>query len=72
MKCKICKKDVIIPRRAYLNLDTYKVGGSVLIASECCGVGYRIKMNISYSTTLHTGKEIEDDWGTELLKPKEK
>ncbi len=68
MKCTKCGKDLVLPNRAYLNLETYKVGGSVMTASECCNTGYIIKMNVSYKTTEYTGDAKEDDWGVELRK----
>lgn len=68
MKCKKCGKELVLPSRAYLNLETYKVGGSVMAASECCNTGYTIKMNISYSVTEYIGNETKDDWGVELCK----
>ena len=68
MKCTKCGKDLVLPTRAYLNLETYKVGGSVMAASECCNTGYIIKMNISYKTTEYTGNAEEDDWGVRLRK----
>ena len=66
--CDKCGKKIKIPNVAYLNLETYKVGGSVLIASECCKKGYYLKMNVSYSITPYEGSLGEDDWGTELNK----
>jgi hypothetical protein len=68
MKCKKCKKELILPNRAYINLETYKVGGSVMTASECCNIGYVIKMEISYKITEYTGDKEEDDWGVKLNK----
>jgi hypothetical protein len=68
MKCTKCGKDLVLPSMAYLNLETYKVGGSVMAASECCNTGYIIKMNISYITTEYTGNAEEDDWGVKLRK----
>lgn len=58
----------MLPRKAYLNLESYKVGGSVMVASECCNTGIILKMNVSYTCTEYTGKQTEDDWGTELRK----
>ena len=58
----------MLPRRAYLNLETYNVGGSVMAASECCNTGYIIKMNISYKVVEYTGTKKEDDWGVKLRK----
>lgn len=66
MECPNCKKTVIIPRHAYLNLQNYNVGGSVLVSSECCGKGFNVKMNISYSITEYKGYKKEDNWGCEL------
>ena len=68
MKCPKCGKELVLPQRAYLNLETYKVGGSVLVASECCNTGFIIKMEISYKTTEYTGDNDEDDWGIKLRK----
>ena len=61
--CKKCGKKLVLPARAYLNLERYKVGGSVMVASECCNSGYIVKMNVSYSTTEYEGSATEDDWG---------
>ncbi len=58
----------MLPSNAYRNLETYKVGGSVMVASECCNTGYIIKMNVSYTATEYTGDATEDDWGVELRK----
>lgn len=68
MKCKKCGKRLVLPSRAYLNLESYNVGGSVMVASECCNTGYIIKMNVSYAVTEYTGEATEDDWGVELRK----
>ena len=68
MKCKNCRKDIIIPRKAYLNLEHYNVGGSILVASECCNTGYTVRMEIGYKITEYTGKKTEDDWGKDLSK----
>ena len=68
MKCTKCGKDLVLPSRAYLNLETYNVGRSVMVASECCSTGYIIKMNISYKITEYTGDAEEDDWGVKLNK----
>jgi hypothetical protein len=72
MKCKKCKKELVIPARAYLNLETYRVGGSCIVASECCGTGYEIQMNISYTTLLYEGAKEEDDWGVKMRSVKDK
>ena len=66
MKCPKCKKDLIIPRRAYLNLESYNVGGTILVASDCCESPFLIKMKISYVTTEYTRDKTEDDWGTKF------
>jgi hypothetical protein len=72
MKCTQCGKDLVLPSKAYLNLETYKVGGAVMVASECCNTGYIIKMEVSYKVTPYTGDATEDDWGVDLSKPKTK
>lgn len=66
MKCFKCGENIIIPDKAYINLESYNVGGSVLVSSECCGAGYNVKMNITYNHTLYKGEEKEDNWGTEI------
>ena len=66
MECPKCKKDLVLPNKAYLNLETYNVGGIVMVASECCSTGFIIKMNMSYETTEYTGHKKEDDWGVKL------
>jgi hypothetical protein len=66
MKCENCGKDLIIPSRAYLNLESYNVGGSIMTASDCCGAGYVVKMKVSYQVTKYTGDKTEDEWGTKL------
>jgi len=68
MKCKKCGKDLVLPERAYVNLETYNVGGFALAASECCNTGYVIKMDIRYKVTEYTGSRKEDDWGIKLRK----
>jgi hypothetical protein len=68
MKCKVCKKDLVIPSRAYRNLESYNVGGSCIVASECCGTGYKVQMNVSYTTTLYEGDKEADDWGEKMKK----
>jgi len=68
MECKKCGKNVVIAENVYRNLESYKVGGSVLAASECCGAGFIVKMNVSYTTTPYEGDKTEDDWGVELIK----
>lgn len=70
MECPNCKKELIIPRNAYRNLETYHPGGTVLVASECCGAGYLLKQNISYKLTPYTGDLEEDEWGREITKTK--
>jgi hypothetical protein len=72
MKCPNCKKDMVIPYRAYMNLESYNVGGYALVATECCGLGVLVKMNVSYSITLYDGYKEEDDWGEKIIKIKEK
>lgn len=62
-KCKYCGKPLIIPGRAYLNLESYRVGGSVNVTSECCEGAYTIQMNVSYTITQYEGKKNTDDWG---------
>ena len=66
MKCPNCKKQIIIPRRVYLNLDTYNVGGTALTISECCNTAFNVEMIISYKTTLYEGNKSEDDWGNKI------
>lgn len=66
MKCRNCGKDVELPHNAYRNLEVYKVGGSVIVASKCCDIGYVLKMKISYSISEYTGNSKEDDWGVKL------
>lgn len=68
MKCPNCKKDIVIPTKAYLNLETYNVGGSVLVATNCCNFGVNIKKKISYEITPYIGNKIEDDWGNKIIK----
>jgi len=68
MKCTNCGKNLKLPRKAYLNLEHYNVGGSVLAASECCNTGYIIRMEVNYKITEYTGKKTEDDWGIDLKK----
>ncbi len=72
MKCKLCKKNVIIPQRSYLYLDTYNVGGSCVVASECCGAGYEIEMKVSYKTMPYKGNKTIDDWGDKMKPIKNK
>jgi RNase P subunit RPR2 len=69
MECKKCKKELVIPSNAYRNLESYKVGGSVLVASSCCNAGYILQMNVSYSAAEYNGEKEEDDWGVTLFKP---
>jgi len=66
MECPNCKKDLRINPIAYMNLETYNVGGSVLTASECCGAGFTVRMKITYVSTQYQGEKKEDDWGVEL------
>ena len=68
MKCKNCSKELIIPSKIYLNLERYNIGGKMMIASECCGIGYEVKMEINFINTLYKGDKTSDDWGTELTK----
>lgn len=66
MICKSCGKELILPHTAYMNLETYNVGGRVVASSECCGTGYYIKMNISYTTEPYLGERKTDDWGRNM------
>lgn len=66
MKCKNCKKNVIIPEKAYLNLESYNVGGRCVVASDCCGTGYEIKMVVAYETKPYKGAKEIDDWGKKM------
>ena len=70
MKCPNCKKELVIPDVVYRNLENYSPGGTKLIASNCCSTGFLVRMNISYTTTLYTGNQTEDEWGTKLNKNK--
>lgn len=66
MVCPNCKNELIIPQRAYLNLIGYQEGGSVLVATECCHIGFLIKRNFNYDLEPYIGEEKEDDWGFDL------
>lgn len=66
MECPRCKKDIHFKERVYLNLETYKVGGSVLAVSNCCNAPFIVKMNVSYKVTPYTGNETEDEWGIKM------
>lgn len=71
MKCPKCKKELQIPDRAYLNFESYYAGGgTVLVASDCCGVGIVLQMEVSFSAAEYTGDRKEDDWGSKLSKSK--
>jgi len=66
MKCTKCGMDVVIPAKVFRNLETYNVGGSTLIASECCGAGYEVHMTYSFKKNPYTGSKTEDDWGNKI------
>jgi hypothetical protein len=66
MICHNCKKEVILNPVAFMNLDSYKIRGSVLTASECCGTGFVVRMKVSYVVSKYQGEKLEDDWGVEL------
>lgn len=66
MECPNCNKEIKIPNRAYLNLESYNVGGSILVATECCQSAVTLKMNVSYSILPYVGEQKEDGWGIEF------
>ncbi len=69
MKCPLCGKEISIPARAYLNLESYHQGGGVVLAaSECCGYGVLVEMKVSFRGSEYTGDRKEDDWGVKLNK----
>ena len=68
MLCPNCKKEIIIPNKAYLNLESYNIGGSVVVASECCNAGFIVKMNVNFKITPYTGLKNHDEWGVKLKK----
>ena len=67
MECPNCKKELKIPNSVYRNLETYSVGGSKLIASECCKTGFIVKMKVSYQITEYTGDLKVDEWGNDII-----
>ena len=69
MKCPKCKKELVLPNRVYANFEFYNVGGSSMVASECCNTGFVVKMKVKYKITKYTGDKQEDDWGVKLDKP---
>ena len=70
-KCPLCGKNIIIPTRAYLNLESYHHGGGVVLAaSGCCGYGLLVEMVVSFKVAEYTGDKEQDDWGMELKKTK--
>jgi hypothetical protein len=71
MECPKCGKSLTIAGNVYRNLESYGVGRSALTASECCGAGFIVKMNVSYTTTPYEGDKTEDDWGHKITKNKE-
>ena len=71
MKCPNCSKNLVIAERVYRNLESYSVGGSLLTVSECCGAGFTVNMNVSYTTTPYEGDKTEDDWGNKIINSKE-
>ena len=68
MKCIKCGEEVDIPDRAYKNLETYNPGGTVTVASDCCGAGYTVSMEIHYKIYPYKGPKKEDDWGEKIYK----
>ena len=70
MKCPKCKKELVISGKAFINLESYNVGGIVLVASICCNRPFLVKMKVSYDVTEYTGDKKEDDWGVKFLNDK--
>ena len=66
MICTNCKNELILPPRTYLNLEEYQEGGTIIVASICCGAGYLVKKEVNYEIKPYLGNEKEDDWGFDL------
>lgn len=62
-QCPVCESSLKVPEKAYINLESYKVGGSVVVRTECCDHLINVRMNVSYEHTEYNGIKTEDDWG---------
>ena len=62
MKCPNCKRSIDLPNNAYLNVETYHPHFA-LVKSNCCGMGFLLKRELSFKITPYTGDKTEDDWG---------
>jgi hypothetical protein len=67
MQCPKCGKNLKIPSRAYMNLQTnYQTSGRVLVSSNCCGYGIWLNMEQVFTIEPYSGDRTEDDWGVKL------
>jgi len=68
VKCPNCGKETSIEPRVYINLESYNVGGVSLAKSNCCGIGYLVRMQVIYELTPYEGNKTEDEWGQNIVR----
>jgi len=61
MECPHCGDPLLIPPRAYRNVETYQK--SVAVTTECCGRMIRLCGKVVFSAMKEQDSRTQDDWG---------
>ena len=66
MICPQCSKELFISETALLNLERFHE--SLVVKTECCGHGVRLRHVFAFNAEAYTGDQKRDDFN-EIMKP---
>lgn len=64
MECPHCEKELKIPRRCYIAVETY--GKSLDATTECCGKLIHLSQQTRFVVEKADPIQTEDDWGVPI------